>query len=749
MNHSPAPWRIIWIGMIVCLLAALMGLGGCSTATIKTSESAEAQYTFWQYMKEAKNDQTAPGKVQTLAGNLAAARFQSVRISPMPDTLPKVRAYGKSLNVSLFWKPADVIEDTGLDTKVKRDIKDWYKTHNLEYIRLDGPALCSSWKQEIEAAGTTERRLDRAKSDTVKSAAAAVDARNFTEADRLYLDAQKIDPDDSGLAQTYVQMQRTWVNDHWHRLADTLQKQVLPDVRQQTSVFHTKPGSTAEKTDAILAQLDATRKQLDEFRTWSQTRTIFSVTFSSLQKEYDQQQNALADLRGAAWGERLWLLAEASDFWRFYEQAKQLMLEAKDGNGIAYTAEELNTLRQHARDGYCESLPKAVAFYSLAANKSRTQRAEGLALIYWRIALELVDFGDSIRCAIPPEALTMMQTLDASMKPVRARVQDGFRRQIMIPQFESDGHDGRDVARSMETVLQKTFDPTASAQTCYGVGIARMEQGAEVKPADYLVEGKVAAIFVDAVPPVETERKEMHIGRAIAMTANDDSRTKETFPQVFSQEIWVYEKITTTYAKKCQIRADFFLSHGSGKQALWDIGDTFGQDKPLAGATLTDNAIDWRFVLIRKQQSPRKSDMLESEDLPKNAAAHLSIDRDVRQNAIDLICKGVITTLVAQVEKYPFVDLEARSASALRAGKMLDAADLYGQYLEYLYLLTAAGDEDVTTPGHHWIHAREEMIRRLITQCVPVWTLHGVQTPEQLPNVWEQAVKLAHQVEFS
>ncbi len=748
--HNRALLR--WLGLMSIVAAALL-LGGCTPSM--EGESADVKYTWLRYRQDAKNDKKAHGDLPGVAKEIATERLAALQKRGVPKTLPPLRQYISDLERPIELNPAQAIgHSINLRKGAKQKALQWY---GGKHLTLVGKDILPQWNDQIAQALQLDRQYEDQKRVALEAARQAASSNQYLESEKGFKEAIGLDSDDKPAAADYVRMQGAWLNYAYAQLHDRMTSQVMPRLRAWTVSFHQAGASSPVVVQKLVEDLDATRKTLVEFKAWAGTRDEFAAAMAAHTAEFKTMATDCAQLRGRAWKEDLWLLAQKEDYWAFYENARAYAVQDADGNKLKYAADELSILKAALQEGYIESLSKALDYYGVQAGRSKTQRLNGLALTNWRIACELLDFARQMGCispsealanrqpgcTIPPEAIEIGKNIDSAMKSVREQVRAGFARAVVIPVFDCRKNmDGDDVARKASSQLQSAFAGN-SPRTSVGVSVRTVEEPGEAKEGDYRLFGKINSLFVDTLPIRETDRKEVQVGRKPTMSPNDDPRTKDEFPNKYSQEIWVYTKIVTKHAVNCKVAADFMMKRLGDERPLWKTDEVFGEEKPLAGCKLADTSVDWNFILVRKQESPRKSDMLDAEDLPKSTASSLHSDREVRERAIEFMCDQMTKALVPIVEAYPFDDLIERAKTASDANRPAEAADLAGLCLEYFCLISDAGNA-TGVPGNNWIAERTRMEKTLTEKVIPEWRKHEVPVPEKIgQTIWHQAVEQA------
>ena len=742
--------HIILVGL---LLSGLLIAGGC-VSIIDDGAAPGSRYAYWLYRGDEKQDKKAKDKLATAARDLTQQRFQAVRKQALPANLPGLRGYTLELANPLIVRPEAVLLPPE-EIPQYDEISKWYVSMRgnasvQRKLSLNGAALNADWQKEASRVDGEMQKLDQQKTSLLGTTKQLVDAQKYEESDKKFAEAAAIDSEDAGLRSAYSGMERAWLGRRAEDVLAAAESTTVPKMREDLKLFHNKEASSAALVKQVLGQVDSVRKGLVELRDWSAPRPVFAEAFKGYQKRFDGAMMACADIRGKAWSEDLWLLVQSADYWHFYETAQSHVNQKKDGNELRLGDDELKALKVGLQAGYSENLPRAVSYYTEQANKSRIGRANGLAIVYWRIVNELVDYGVRIGCTVPENVTRAETSLGEMIKPVRDQMHQGFARRIVIPEFDSEeNRDGRNVTRTLETVIRDAFSRPNESSAVYGVTVQRATGAPGAGQAgDYRLSGMIDGILVDPLPAFETDRPEMPVGREVTKHPNEDKRTRDDFPIVLRQEIWVYEKIMTEYAKKCSIRANFSVTREQNTVPLWRIEETYGKEKPLAKVVMVDKAVEWKFITIRKMEGTREKEMLPSEALPRNQSANLAPDRDIQKAAVGVICDGITVSLIPRIEAFPFEDLAQKTKAAKQAGNAVDAADAQGLYLEYLWLLTSDKDESPATPGNAWISGRERMTTRLGETSAPIWKSHGTKVPADMKHVWDDAVRLAHEVKL-
>ncbi len=721
-------------------LAAIMT--GCVSMP-SSRHPLEAQYVMIHYQAMARNNIRYQQNIGEIRRELAAQELETRAQAELPTSLPQLRQYLDHLSAAV-----EIDVDLALagfptiSASQRRKILDYYRRPDRG-LAFDGSEYNPTWSNELVRIRQEIPRIQDTIHQRMQQARARLGAGDFEAADTLFAEATGLDPGNVDNHAEYDRFQQLWMN----TMVETMFKYFEEDVVPALTRFSAVLSDDSSLNDAHIANMHSTINaacsRIVDLRLLAQQRQPFQTALANHYPTLRRIELQVSESRGQTWGGVIGILFRKNDFWRAHETMRSFMaarrIHLDCGNVYLLTEPELEILADILRKRYAELLPLAIEAYNYHANRARIQRLYGLTMTIGRIGLEMMEVANDLAVPKSERLETLGQMLDNAMTMARDRLHEEMTRTIIVPAFESQGAEGPELSRLLHDSLSRKFpaiENTPTPVTVWGVSINPQVTRPNPLGFDYRLSGTIEPINVDTLPVQSIQRSEVEFGRTVSRRSNPDRSMRKEFPTLYSQQVWVYERILNEHAKQATLRATFHLEHAGKRHVSWvDMNTVFGKEHPLDGAAMVDHAEKWERAAIRSTESTRSSDMLTEQDLPLDRAPNLPPDRQIHRAILEHACRTLEEAIVREATAFPLV-LMMRTESLPADDKARITANALGTCLEYALLLSSTVPDAGKAGADSWIRARDGMVAHLQRTCSPLWHAISPDADKTMQDIW-------------
>jgi hypothetical protein len=727
---------------LLLLLVATSALlySGCETTPEKYT-NPEAGFLVSRYHVEVKGNAKQTAAMNAYARVIAEERLRTLKEG---DTLPALRRYQQKLKEPIEVSSEALDKEPSLTKSQRQVVGDWLR-QNPTYCSFSGEKVSEIWQQELAQVDRQIRQLSEQLNATLVRAKQNAAAGKFEEAVQECQSALRIDSENAEAQTVFHDTYRNWAGIKCGRL--------LKDVGgiRDGVAARTKHYETDQLTEAVIQQCEADLNralaQLDDFRVWSDQNPDCRQVAAERETELHQAETQLADLRGTAWAQRIWLWREQHHYWAAYQYfigatgIKELDMGRDQKHRLL--DHETSAIHQRLREAYERMLPEGMAFYIRnSARAAEGQGANGLSLVLCRMAQELRDYAETQQMQLSPDVETLRASLNLSLTKAQEALRTGLARQLIVKDFESRGDTGHELAARIYDDWLKRYPVAGPAETPVPFWLLEIKRNAEkTNTIDYVLGGTVSKCYTDTLATKELSAERIEIGLEPQEIPNPDPKQTKKTPTIFEQERWIYERRTSQHAKKASIRADISVSFGGKTIPCATIDEEFdGMHKQLSGVQLTDQDVEHHAITSKQKRSSNRWE-LSVDKLPPNKQAQLSSDREIEDALIDFAKDAVLTNLEELVARFPLNNL---FRDGLRNdGDPVKAADQFGQCLEYCSQLATLDKNLTAKTGGSWLVWREAMGDRITDLKKAQWRTADPILTAKIENLWELTVAKA------
>ena len=729
--------RRLWLLLVA---TGTLLYSGCET-TPKKFANPEAGFLVSRYQVEVKGNAKQTAAMNSYARIVAEERLQTLKKG---DTLPALRRYQQKLKAPIEVSPEAIDKELSLTKSQRGAIGDWLRL-NPTSCSFYGENVSEIWQQELTRVDRQIRQLSEQFNTALGRAKQKAAAGKFEEAVPECQTALRIDSENAEAQTIYHDIYRNWASIRCNRLlAD------IGGIRDGVAA-QTKHYETDQLTEAVIQQCEADLNralaQLDEFRAWSDQNPDCRQVAAERETELHQAETQLADLRGTAWAQRIWLWREQHHYWAAYQYfigatgIKELDLGRDQKHRLLDY--ETSATHQRLREAYERMLPEGMAFYIRnSARAAEGQGANGLSLVLCRMAQELRDYAETQQMQLSPDVETLRASLNLSLTKAQEALRTGLARQLIVKDFESRGDTGHELATRIYDEWLKRYPVAGSAEPPVPFWLLEIKRDTEkTNSIDYVLGGTVSKCYADTLATKELSAERIEIGLEPQEIPNPDSKQAKKIPTIFEQERWIYERRTSQHAKKASIRADISVSFGGKTIPCATIDEEFdGMHKQLSGIQLTDQDVEHHAITSKQKRSSNRWE-LSVDKLPPNKQAQLSSDREIEDALIDYARDTVLANLQEFVTKFPLNNLLQEGLH--NEDKPVQAAEQFGRCLEYCSQLATLDKNLTAKTGGNWLEWREAMADRITDLKKAQWRTADPILTAKIGDLWKLAVDAA------
>jgi len=725
-------------GWLILILAGGWLHTGC---TPPPPSSPEAGFLTARYRAESKHDAKAVGEGNAFAQTIAEGKLRGMQKG---ESLSALRHYLHQLETPLQVSPDALSRELSLSVSRRQTIVSWLQQHP-DSCSFDAAKVSPAWHKEIDQVGQQLEQLRQRFDEDLTLARDKMASKSFAEAAQQCQAAISLDPENQEAQSLLGDIRQTWALDIWSKLSDYI------DVTQGKVALQTQHYENDLLSEPMMleceASLNKTLVEVDDFRVWAEQSPGSKKVLADRASELLQKETELADSRGILQAQEIWLLRQRHQHWAAY----QYYVKAIATNVIEIAPRRTHQLQEHElaaihlelKKAYERMLPDGMAFYiKNAAAASEGRGAHGLSLVLCRLAQELCEYAESQNMQLAPQVDGLRGALHLTLGKAQNAIKTGLARQLVVKDFQSQGQAGSELASRIYAEWLGRYGTGTAMDTPVPVWQVEIKRDAEKTSAlDYVLSGAVSKCFADTLAPKELTVTKIEAGQSPSSIPNPDHKDAKNHPNIYEQEIFIYERRVSLHTKKAAIRADISLAHDNKSTVCSKIDEEFdGLHKKLPDIQLTDQEIEYRLGTIIKKTSADRNE-LKTSDLPPNKSADLASDRDIEAALIDYAKESVLTNLMEIVAVYPLDNLFDQ---ALRNQENpVQSADYFGECLEYCSQLATLDKKLSPKTGGNWADWRGAVGDRIASLKSTEWRNAAPALKSNIDHLWDLSVDTA------
>lgn len=738
MKTMTFPSSRVWL---LALAAGVLLCAGCKT--VPKVASPEAGYLVSRYWVEVKGDSDQANAMNSYARVIAEAKLHTLAHG---DNLPALRRHLRELQTPVAVSATALGAEANLSNSKRRAISAWLQS-DPRNSAFDGAKVSDEWQQEL---ARTEKQIQQWNAQFTTALAQArqkAAAGMFEEAAQEAQTALRLDPENADAQTANHDIYRNWTTAKCAKLFENL-GDLRSDVAAKAQNYESDRFSAAQIQDSENKLNDA-QIQLDTFRAWCRQNSDAQQILAQRETELQQAETQLSGLRGTAWAQKMWLSRRLHHYWDAYQQfladaaVKELDLGSNQKHPLL--GYEIAAIHERLRPAYERMLPEGMEFYlKNAAGAAEGQGANGLSLVLCRMTQELLEFAEAQHMKLAPEVEPKRAALKLSLNNAQKALKTGLARQLIVRDFSSRGDIGHELAGQIYDAWLQRYPADAPADQPVPFWVLDVKRDAEKTNAyDYVLNGTVKQCYADPPASKELNVERLEIGQEPHPIPNPDPKQAKKVPTVFEQELWIYEKRTSQFAKKAIIRADITVAFGGRVAPCANINEEFDDtQKKLPNIKLLDLGVEHRALSFKPKRSADAAD-LKVDKLPPNRAAELSSDREIEAALITYARDQVLTNLEVFAAMFPLNNLLQNAVS--NASDPVKAAEWFGKCLEYCSQLAALDKKLAARTGNNWLDWQQALAERIAALKKEQWRSADPALMAKADQLWELAVASAMQ----
>lgn len=725
---------------IACLALAV---AGCVTPTLESLKNCQdPQIGYWAARTTGNETLT-----DTYMKNMANLELKQ-RSRPLPDTMQEIRLYVKELKrpIEIGISYSENAPDLkSLPPAELQKLASYVSAHPGEKF-VPGEDSSPEWRDELLKVSRKMASLEREAARHIRDALKELENKNHDAAVAALKRAKELDIDGPEVINAEKKILLALAVVNLPPLEEEVEKKLLP----QVNAIRNDSFGTAASNDAkvgqcldLLAKADAA---VLKFREGLKTTTGEAAGSPALEEIVSRIERAVADAAGSCWAEKIRLNAGNGLYWAAYEYAEQRARETAE-----MTPERGAVLKDHLATGYGKILVQGAAYHVNQANKHFARDAYGISLTCCRMAEEMIQFGKDLGIPPSPETTTWEKRCSESMADAQSKIVETVQRRLIIGDFLPRSPEYARLAATVYEKLVSALSGTADSASplAWGVGVEKADAADRVRPTDYLIECSVPEFLVLNVAPVEIERSIIKVGREIAQIPNPayDPKNNPNVPRtVFSQEVYHYQNIRVRHAKNARLKLAVTCTQKGRKKPLLTLDTDYGaDDNALEGVRLTsiEDRLDVPFIGPARVRESR--DVFSLDPWPKATPPNLSSDGEIHAAMEQFAADTIVKSVISLVGAYPVSTLAAEAVRNERLGNKYEAANYWGQCLEYCFRLMPedSGKNEDAEP----ISRKDRMLAQLLELSADYWSDCDPILLRKMPDLWSLAVRSALELE--
>jgi len=717
--------------------ALLLAIPGCVTPSAdKTASSRDADLGFWMACME--NNVTARSAA---AQKIAEREFTSRRKTAPGDSLDALRGYLQALG-----KPAKA--DTApsaagpaygrLSSENAARLRAYIAAHPEEGS-FNGSDYSKNWAREIEKTRSMMAPLERELEAILEDAGSRLAKGDLAGAGAALDEARRIDRNGASVVEMEKRIVSARAAGGIGAFASSVRNDAIKKADAARKIFGT-PESGENAVSNCVAMLDTASGAVNRFR--ATLSTDGGETFSSpeVDKGLVDLEKEIAALRGICWAEQIRLMSARGQYWQAYEFAAGRLKDAD-----AMKPHEKSAVVEPAAEAYGRMLTNGLAQYVNDANRNFSQDAYGIALVLCRMGEEMAQFAKNRGIRTGGDTAMWIKRCVESRMDTQKRIDAMIQRRILIGNFTPAGRENDKLAAM---VLERCRENLAASRTNAAAWGVTVEKAEKAKPSDYLIECNVPDLAIVELPPVEAEREIIKVGRDITETPNPfyhPEYNKHTSKTVFSQEVFVFQRMRKKYEIKARLTLSVNCSLNNSQKTILSLNTEFGGGRnALEGVTMAGEAVELSVPFLGTPRMAETRKQLAVDPWPKAEAVRMpsegEIDRAVQAYAVNAISESVASLAAG----YPVNTFAADALKNEAAGNAYDAANCWGQCLEYCFRL-AVGDKDPAD----WFAVKAAMARKAAELRAGYWKDCDKDMADRMSDLWKEAVQSVLSIQAS
>jgi hypothetical protein len=738
MKTMTCPSGRIWL---LALAAGALFWAGCNT--VPKTGSPEAGYLISRYWVEVKGGSDQASAMNSYARVIAEAKLRTLAHG---DNLPALRRHLRELQTPVTISATALDAEANLSNSKRRAISAWLQS-DPRNSAFDGAKVSDEWQQELARTEKQIQQWSGQFTSALAQARQAAAAGLFEEAAQAAQTALRLDPENADAQTANHDIYRNWATAKYIKLFENL-GDLRSDVAAKAQNYESDHFSAAQIQDCE-SKLNEAQLQLDTFRAWCRQNPDAQQILAQRETELQPAETQLSGLRGTAWAQKMWLARRLHHYWDAYQQflADAAVIELDLGGNQKHPLldYEISSIHERIRQAYERMLPEGMEFYlKNAAGAAEGQGANGLSLVLCRMAQELLEFAEAQHMKLAPEVETKRAALNLSLNNSQKALKAGLARQLVVKDFQSRGDIGQVLAGQIYDEWLKRYPMDVPADHPVPFWMLDIKREAETTNAyDYVLNGSVKQCYADTMAPKELNVERLEIGQEPQTIPNPDPKQAKKIPTIFEQELWIYEKRISQFAKKAIIRADITVAFGGKVASCASINEEFDDtQKKLPNIKLLDLGIEHRAINYKPKRSPDREE-LKVDHLPPNKSAELSSDREIEAALIDYAKNQVLTNLEVFAALFPLNNLLQNAID--NASDPVKSAEWFGECLEYCSQLAALDKKLAAHTEKNWIDWRQATAERIAALRKEQWSNADPALAAEADHLWELAVASAIQ----
>jgi len=724
----------------VCVVSIALILPGCATPTLSGISSSKDPHAGYWAAATSGNEKLQEACAMRIAGEEFVRR---VKI-PMPSTMHELRAY-KNLMLSPVEIRVSYARSVDLQGLPPSEIEqiDAYVAEHKEAQSIQGAKYSKEWADELSKLGPVMAMLDERVNKMIRGAEAKLRQGSTAEAEAAWQDIRKIDSDGAAVIELEKLLVVSRNKGRLGVLIGEIDNSFLKKGADQAKVFGT-PASSEAGVKSCLAIVADADKAIAQFKDLLQTGAGEKFSAAEVDQALAGVSKGLGVLQGRCWSEQVRLLSAKKQFWAAHQYAEARLDE------IAAVADPRRAATcVAAGDGYSQMLPAAMAELVNQANSHFAQDAYGISLTFCRMAEEMIQFARDRKISIPGDAQTWEKRSKESRKDAQRRIAAVMDRRLLIGGITP-------VTRENQRLSTKVYDRCSELLSTITTNMTRLawaisveKPGEKARPADYLLECNVPDFMIISQAPVEVERAVVKIGRDIREIPNPqyNAETNKKAPKtLFTQEVYLYQTIRKKHAKKARLQASLASVHAGQKKNILSLDTEFSDLKmKLEGVQMSsiEEQLDVPFMAPPRVSGARKDMVVDP--WPKAVAPAVSSDVEIIAAIQTYAMNAIVDATIALASSYPVESLAAEAVRNAKLGNKYEAANSWGQCLEYCSELVAA-EPGGESKDESWLAQKERMQSWIGELCRTNWKNCDSEVLKKMADLWSEAVRSAQDI---
>jgi tetratricopeptide (TPR) repeat protein len=750
------PWiRLMPLTIIVCIIT------GCASMP-HVSKFGNPRTAYLATLYRGDKGREEEDVKDRLARAIVEKELGRLNAKYALKTLPDLRRMKDILQRPIILSLED-ISDPILDKKQEERLQRWVNNNTSTRV-INAMAYSPEWCEKLTFVSRQIAALTEQLASALTSADAKASASAFLEAMELCEQALAIDPSNDRAMATRRKVAFLWAKHKYATLRVELVENDLAQVAKITNGFGSDK-STLDQVATCLVMINAAQRKVDDVAAWCKEHS----DPAEIDKNIDEPRrttSVMAKLRGAAWAEKIKLLASKQRYWEAHEDtdvkigASRINLAAIMNPMTTPIWHEIADYEKSILDSYLgqaygDMLVDAMVFYVRRASQYREQQYSGVALVLCRMANEMHDSMRRWKFPVRPEIAGLSERLEDALAQTRKLLESQQTRYIHVQAPDSADASGQLLANEVKDEWIKRISRLAAkgiSPTFWAVRLADQDNNV-ANDTDYLVACRVLQLYVDLLPSKDISVEDVSIGREIRSVPNPDRKQRKKYPHVYEQDVLLCVVRTTRISKRATFKANVDLTCRKITFPLVAFDEMFdGSGKQLPGVKLLDFEKSIDHLGVRIVSAVTTND-LAVEPLLAGASAQISPDREIRAAVLNYARDEIVEELAKVVCAYPIDYLLKVGIDYRKTGDHKLAADYLGRCFEYCYRLACMNDTvhlrtvsgkrislAELMRGADWLTVRIGVAAQIAHMNDTVWRDQPEPYKAKMRNLWNDAV---------